>query len=400
MLPAQWTNLGTQSIPLQMTSDYHGIRISHHPPEVPNTGPLWKMRHTDDDWVTEQVGHIGGSVLPGCCAVEAIRFVNDSVGFVQYINFGIKHIARTTDRGITLNDLQPGGGFALMPSNHADLWPLDDTTVYVVGEHVSLTGTRAYRITPTRSDTIFLDSTLIGEGSKILFLDAQIGFVIASDHAGVCRLYRTTNGGLSWSQRLAVGVGPLRGIDFVSDSIGFVGGESGVFYKTTDAGQTWNSLAINGPVNVYALDFATEQIGFLGAAGGMVLRTIDGGNFWTSDILDSNITVTYVKAINTTMAYALGDDSTLYKRDYIAGANAGVSPLNEISIYPNPTQGAVHIVMPATLLLRQWQLRDLRGQVMDAGTGLDVDMQDLPSGLYILEVTSSKGLQRIRLVRS
>ncbi len=399
LLLAQWTNLGKQSLPFQMTSDYLGIRVSHHPPAIPNAGPNWKVRHTNDDWVTEQIGYVGGGGTMGCCPVEAIQFLNDSVGFVQYMNFGLQHIAVTRDRGINLGELQPNGSFQLMPSNDASLFALNDSTLYAVGQDFALRGTIAYRILPSHNDTIFYDTTLVGEGSRILFLDDQVGFVIASDHQGVCRLYRTTNGGSNWSQRLAVGVGPLRAIDFVDGNTGFVAGASGTFYKTTDAGFTWNSLAVNGPVDVYALDFADVQTGYLGATGGLVMRTTDGGNLWSSNVLDSNMTVVYVKAISSTIAYAMGNDSVLYKRDYVAGANDETLAPSAISIYPNPTGDVAHIVLPAAAQLRAWRLLDLQGHLRLQGSGLEVGMQDLPAGLYMLEILGRNGLTRVKVVR-
>ncbi len=397
LLHAQWTNLGKQSMPLSMTSDYHGIRLTQVDGPTPANGSVWTAYGTDDDWVTEGQRSTAGGGSLGCCIVESIDFLSDSLGFALLSDMGTHSVTRTSDGGYTWQALAPGAQTAMTPI--ADLRATDANTAYLIGHGASARSAQALRVSPAGITQVFASSVYEGSDGRILFLTDSLGFVIVHDSNDVYKVLRTTDAGFSWSQRLAVGLGPLRGIDFVSDSTGFVAGESGVFYKTTDAGLTWNSFAINGPIDVFALDFADEQTGYLGARGGMVLRTTDGGNFWSSEVLDSNITIVYVKAVSPTMAYALGSDSVLYKRDYVAGTNAGWQAMEAISIYPNPARDLVHIVLPAAAQLRAWYLLDLQGRKLLQGRDLQVALADLPGGIYVLEVLSNKGMQRIKVIR-
>jgi photosystem II stability/assembly factor-like uncharacterized protein len=396
-LPAQWTNLGLQSMPLRMTSDYHGIRLTNVPGPTPANGSVWTTLGTDDDWVTEGQRSTGGGGALGCCVVEALDFLSDSLGFMLSSNQGLRSVARTTDAGMTWQALAPGAQTAMTPI--ADLRATDANSAYLIGHGASPFSTQALRVSAVGHTQVFSSGAFEGSDGRILFLTDSLGMVIVRDSSAVYKLLRTTDAGVTWSQRLAVGVGPLRAIDFVDATTGYVAGASGVCYKTTDAGWSWTSLAINGPVDVYAMDIADAQTGYLGCAGGLVLRTTDGGNLWSSSVLDSNITIVYIKAISPTMAYALGSDSVLYKRDYIAGADAAWEPALTVTAFPNPTEDMLQLALPAGWRLKSWQLYNLQGQRLLQGTDPQVDMGALASGVYVLEVLTHKGLQRMRVLR-
>ena len=100
-------------------------------------------------------------------------------------------------------------------------------------------------------------------------------FVIGNSGSGGPDHWRTTDGGASW-QRLTnfpVG-GSWYHIDFVSASVGFMGG-NGAVARTTDGGATWPLMSgyPDCPV-MYGMDFRDAQVGL---AGGNRVSTTDGG---------------------------------------------------------------------------------------------------------------------------
>lgn len=81
--------------------------------------------------------------------------------------------------------------------------------------------------------------------------------------------------------------GPLDAVDFVSDSVGYAGGE-GLILKTTDGGQTWLKL-YTGPQNVLSIDAVNaDQVWAATTAG--LLHSSDGRQFHRLELpaLDRN----------------------------------------------------------------------------------------------------------------
>mgnify|MGYP002622574046 CR=1 FL=1 len=81
--------------------------------------------------------------------------------------------------------------------------------------------------------------------------------------------------------------------------------------------------------------------------------------------------------------------SLLLRPRFGTAATVGVeAPSAErLVVYPNPATDMVHIVGDC----REWQLYDSRGGMRLCGRGGTMDVDGLPSGLYILRVFSSKG---------
>jgi photosystem II stability/assembly factor-like uncharacterized protein len=397
-LSAQWTNLGTQSMPFTMTSDYHGIRITNVPGPTPSSGSTWTSFKTDDDWVTGLPQSTGGGGSLGCCTIEHIDFLNDSIGFAEISNMGFRGVHRTTDAGATWQPLAQGSQTSTVPIT--DLQAFSDTVAYIIGHGSSPFSSLALRFTPSGYQSVYLSSTFEGDNARIHFVSDTLGFVIVRDSNNVYKVLRTIDGGLTWATRLSVGIGDLRTIQFLDPRTGFVAGASGVCYKTVDGGDTWNSLAINGPVNVYGMHFLSDQIGYLSCGDGVILRTTNGGQNWFTDQLDSNSTLVYVRAVNATIAYAMNSDSVLFKRNYIAGTEGESALGNGIQVYPNPTNGRLNIALPPNDVLRGWQIWDLQGKLLLEGKDMELDIAGLPSGLYLLQVQSRLERQTLRVQMS
>jgi len=89
----------------------------------------------------------------------------------------------------------------------------------------------------------------------------------------------------------------LRAIDFPSENVGYIVGDSAVMLKTIDGGVTWNPVNYTGigPLSSFEsfsdIDFVDELNGFVvvanNASGSYV--TSDGGLTWTADVTTSNM---------------------------------------------------------------------------------------------------------------
>lgn len=388
---SQWTNLGLQSLPFEMTGDYRGVRFINTPGPTPSNGSVWQVRGTNDDWVTEDWRGTGGGGALGCCTVELLDFPEDSLGYMVLSDMGLRRVRRTTDGGFTWTNLAQGAATSM--AHVADLRAMGDTVAYLIGHGPTAFSTLAQRWTPTGYTTVFSSSNHEGDQGRVLFVDENLGFVIARDSAGTHKVFRTTDGGANWSIRLQVAIGPLRAIQFLNPQVGFVAGEGGVAYKSTDGGFTWNSLAINGPVDVMSIDFLDEQTGYLACGGGIVLRTTDGGNIWSTDNLDSSSTLIYVKAVSQSIAYVLTSDTILYKRNYIVGEEEPWAA-GSISIYPNPATEVFHLAAGEGDAVLNWRVLDLHGREMMHGNAAEIDVTGLPQGIYIVAAQTRRGHTR------
>lgn len=167
----------------------------------------------------------------------------------------------------------------------------------------------------------------------VFFLNENLGW--AADGWGSA-VYKTTDGGLNWTQSTYNNGEYLRNIEFLNENVGFLGALSKNFYRSTDGGETWNAINIPDVQAICGLDavgestiygcgayfqpayvikstdsgenwefidmsqyasalvevlFVDEQLGFASGGndqGGNILKTTDGGQTWT-EIYNSGI---------------------------------------------------------------------------------------------------------------
>ncbi|GEM_PF-826611 len=106
------------------------------------------------------------------------------------------------------------------------------------------------------------------------FTDANTGTVVGWEG----RIYRTTNGGMSWSRQFSGATAILYSVHFSDINTGTAVGSSGTILRTTDGGSTWNhqSYPASGG-QLYRVFFTDANTGTIVGAGGIILRTTTGG---------------------------------------------------------------------------------------------------------------------------
>lgn len=167
----------------------------------------------------------------------------------------------------------------------------------------------------------------LGRVDDIFFLNENLGWAAYGPGSSV---YKTEDGGQTWTLQLVTPNSYLRNIEFLNENIGFLGTLDSDFYKTTDGGETWQLVSISpapeaicglaaaGPTTIYGCGayfspawvikstdsgetweykdmsayatklvevlFVDEQFGYASgtsALGATILRTTDGGSTWT-----------------------------------------------------------------------------------------------------------------------
>lgn len=116
--------------------------------------------------------------------------------------------------------------------------------------------------------------------NDVFFTDAQTGY--AAGDSGL--VLKTADAGATWTTTTGVTSRELRSIYFIDANNGYVGGSNGTVLKTTDGGQSWNILSdtITGTTqSIYSIWFINASTGYITGDGGMIKMTSDGGSTWT-----------------------------------------------------------------------------------------------------------------------
>ncbi len=96
------------------------------------------------------------------------------------------------------------------------------------------------------------------------------------------RFYKSVDGGKIWNVKKFTSQGIniwCESMYFVSEQVGFIGGQAGDLYKTTDGGNTWQlKHELSGQIT--RIHFISNTTGFI-LGGKEVFKTQDGGETWS-----------------------------------------------------------------------------------------------------------------------
>ncbi|MCB0524220.1 MAG: T9SS type A sorting domain-containing protein [Lewinellaceae bacterium] len=93
-------------------------------------------------------------------------------------------------------------------------------------------------------------------------------------------LYKTTDGGQTWSQTSNIAIGGCNDLIVLSENEIFINNGSSMRHST-DGGATWNFL--NKPMGIstiHSMYFLSNQKGWIGTTNGHIYHTTDGGSNW------------------------------------------------------------------------------------------------------------------------
>lgn len=120
--------------------------------------------------------------------------------------------------------------------------------------------------------------------NRVYFLNENVGFVYAMSSTTLFRvIYKTVNGGNTWTLVHYSSGLDLQDMYFVSDQVGYAVGLYGGIIKTTDGGSSWvvqQSPTENG--QLYGVFFTDDNHG-IAVGDGIILRTSNGGTNWVLD---------------------------------------------------------------------------------------------------------------------
>lgn len=357
-------------------------------------------------------------VLPGV-TFKDIQHVNTStfyaVGYDTSRQFGV--LAKTVDGGNSWDTtLMNTPLFRVsFPSDSVGYLLTNDTFIYKTIDSgktwVEMTHHIIDSITPpTVSD-------------KIHFVNDTVGFVVLWT-----KLFKTTDGGLSWSLKYNSSSGPPH--DYISD-IAFVKDDSTVYlikeiwgneipiFKSTDLGDNWVAIDTikNEMYFSVTASFPSKDTGYISGQF-MMYKTVDGGNSWfrqysSNGVFPNNdfndwVEDLYCVDVNNCFAGGWGR----FYRTFNGGDTILASSIDEkstyfkhkLKLYPNPVGEQFYLDYSGQEQL-QFQLYNLMGQkveaaVQQAGSRYRFSVGHfLPKGVYLLRVNDGVGDEMLKIVK-
>lgn len=256
---------------------------------------------------------------------------------------------RTTDGGDTWTAQQINNNLGVLMS--VNTFPNGE--VFVVGDYSGV-----YHFDPQTNtwDSLGSPAGISGFYTGLEFPDPQNGFLLHHSLNGDT-LYRTQNGGVSWS--VVQGNIPFFSnfspfsMHFFDAQHGIIAGFQGTLFQTTDGGNNWTDLKEFGPsTQIYDMQFLDEQTGYISlfdnqTQKGLIYRTDDGGANWTPEFEVSDDIFHYFHFFDKNNGYALDGASNIYRRAGTSGTK-GIKAENPLKISPNPVSNIFTVsVMPA-----------------------------------------------------
>lgn len=163
--------------------------------------------------------------------------------------------------------------------------------------------------------------------TTIFFFNSNYGIVGVSDlsYPSYSRVYKTTDGGISWESIYQFQFLFINEIEFVTDDIGWAINTWGEIFKTTNGPQAWvRKFTI--PDNPWLIELhilSENKIWFVGSYGILGLVENDSLSLF---YFENNISITDIQFIGQQVGYFVCSDGSIYKT-----INGGVIPVELIN---------------------------------------------------------------------
>lgn len=218
------------------------------------------------------------------------------------------------------------------------------------------------------------------------------------------RIFKSNDKGLTWT----VNIVPTPSIDFSLDRFTFSDANKGLLmtynpvelFNTTDGGATWSPVAITGSLFNTDIAYIPGTSTVISAASANPLGSsysLDDGLTWTTIDGVSHGTLAF---LNDTFGFSAGKNTNattggIFKFTGIPLKAPNFDLKKQMFAYPNPTNGILHLDSEISLI-KGAAVFDLLGRQVyssnfSALNKVDLDLNSLQTGAYVLKVTSDSG---------
>lgn len=258
---------------------------------------------------TNDGGNTWKAYSPFYVDVSDVSFGDKNTGYATTWN----NVYKTSDAGKNWNALSLSTDPAAIPLSRFErcLFANKDTGFVTVNNPV-----RIYRTTNGGSSWTLSNPGATRNFSTIAalnFVTNDTGYVsLVGDDFYQSGLYKTVNGGATWQE---VGTNQtFANLFFITGSYGYASNYV-YLYRTFDGGNTWTQLSNYGNVVPVALSFSSASTGFIPSTSGYLQMTEDSGKTWkqtpSNTFLNRNPVA--MKFYNQRIGYLTDDDGNILK---------------------------------------------------------------------------------------
>lgn len=198
----------------------------------------------------------------------------------------------------------------------------------------------------------------------------------------------TVNGDMAWSDS-------NRGIVLKKNFIG-TNPTAIALYRTTDGGTTWSTVTFTGITAANRINDITYVPGTniliaTSSAGGS-WKSVDNGTTWTT--IDTGVQHLSVRCSDASNCYSGGFNTSstvggMFKSSQSLGTKDLNTAISKLSVYPNPTKGEINI--KSDKKIKSSEVLDFSGKSILKSSSAKADISSLPKGNYIIQVEFTDG---------
>lgn len=263
-------------------------------------------------------------------------------------------------------------------------------------------------------DALIRTSSFVGFDTLAVLSGGGVhSFVINPDLISILdgyslEIHNSVNGGATWDihkiQSTALTPNSFTWFDFAafSDTIIIKASYPAVMVVSVDTGNSWSSYhggpgfesKIVNPEIIYGIAISPNS-------NSQMLFTNNTGQSWEiQDSLDFNSTVDVrgLYFLNKRIGFIYGADGKIYKTTN-GGGTVGLKNTEPLAqsfhLYPNPSQGVIHLSWPPNHTVSEVAITDLAGRKVKSYEKAihTIHLDGLGPGIYLLSVTTDAGME-------
>jgi photosystem II stability/assembly factor-like uncharacterized protein len=242
-------------------------------------------------------------------SLKSISFPSSDIGFTVGYN---GEMLKTINGGISWEKLSTGTNLRLTSVYYSDA-----NNGYIATSNGSILKTTnggiSWTVMPTGASGI----------NSLFFTNSNTGYAVGTN----CMIYKTVDAGRSWIKCLnkietdvnwavyqgATDYNALNSVYFTGLNNGFAVGNGGRMFKTTNGGISWKKRVIgDGNITFWSVYFKDSQTGFVVGNDGTILKTTDGGENWNKIISGIKSCLWSICFVNKDRGYIVGNSGTLF----------------------------------------------------------------------------------------
>lgn len=125
-------------------------------------------------------------------------------------------------------------------------------------------------------------------------------------------IYKTINNGSSFEKKKLC-QSYLKRLYFINQFLGFVGGADGNLFKTTDGGDSWSKVSINTVATINDIIFVNQKTGYIVTSEGELFISENSGEDWLKVSIGRSGPFNKIAILNNSLIFLVGNNGVILK---------------------------------------------------------------------------------------